>query len=139
MSNALVKRRERIARVRRVEHVLASGAAAAAEAQLASLEASAERVLSLRLMLTTGVGSISSETLASQGELAHRLDVARFGLADAIANARTTAEARAAERVAARIRQESAEKLKDRAVSAAEALAERRAAAMPRVIREKDA
>jgi hypothetical protein len=139
MSNALVKRRERIARVRRVEHVLASGAAAAAEAQLASLEASAERVLSLRLMLTTGVGNISSETLASQGELAHRLDVARFGLADAIANARTTAEARAAERVAARIRQESAEKLKDRAVSAAEALAERRAAAMPRVIREKDA
>lgn len=137
MSTSLVKRRERIARVRRVEHVLASGAAAAAEAQLASLEASAERVLSLRLMLTTGVGSISSETLASQGELAHRLDIARFGLADAIAGARATAETRVAERIAARVRQESAEKLKDRAAASAEALAERRMAAMPRAIREK--
>jgi hypothetical protein len=137
VSGSLVKRRERIARVRRVEHVLASGAAAAAEAQLASLQASAERVLSLRLMLTTGVGSISSETLASQGELAHRLDLARFGLADAIAGARATAEARIADRIAARVRQESAVKLKERAAAAAGAQAERRTAAMPRAIRDK--
>jgi len=35
--SSLVRRRERIARVRRVEHVLASGAAAAADAQLQTL------------------------------------------------------------------------------------------------------
>jgi len=127
--SSLVRRRERIARVRRVEHVLASGAAAAADAQLQTLEQSAARVLDLRLSLTTGVGSLTSQTLAAQGELAHRLDLARFGLADAIVGARATAAAKAGERIEARIRQESAERLADRAGKAAEILVERRASA----------
>ena len=126
--SSVVRRRERIARVRRVEHVLASGAAAAADAQLQTLEVSAARVLELRLSLTTGVGSLTSQTLAAQGELAHRLDLARFGLADAIAGARATAASKAAERVEARIRQESAERLVDRATKAADILVERRVA-----------
>ena len=125
--SGLVRRRERIARVRRVEHVLAAGAAAAAEAQLQTLEQSAARVLDLRLSLTTGIGSLTSQTLAAQGELAHRLDLARFGLADAIAGARATAAAKGAERIEARIRQESADRLAERAGKAAEALVERRA------------
>jgi hypothetical protein len=128
MSN-LVQRRERIARVRRVEHVLAAGAAAAADAQLQTLEQSAARVLELRLSLTTGVGNLTSQTLAAQGELAHRLDLARFGLADAIVGARATVAAKSAERLDARIRQESAERLAERAGKAADILVERRAAA----------
>lgn len=131
--SAVVKRRERIARVRRIEHVLAAGAAAAAENQLASLETSAARVLDLRLSLTTGVGSLLSESLAARGELAHRLDLARFGLADAIAGARAVVETRSAERIEARVRQESAERLVARAESDANALAERRASAQVRV------
>jgi hypothetical protein len=131
--SAVVKRRERIARVRRVEHVMAAGAAAAAEAQLQSLENSASRVLELRLSLTTGMGSMLSESLAARGELAHRLDVARFGLADAIAGARAVVATRAAERVEARIRQESADRLVTRAESEANALSERRAAANVRL------
>ncbi len=127
--STVVKRRERIARVRRVEHVLAAGAAAAAEAQLESLESSAARVLELRLSLTTGLGSMLSESLAARGELAHRLDVARFGLADAIAGARAVVATRSAERVEARIRQESADRLVSRAEDQADAIAERRAAA----------
>ncbi|WBO22115.1 hypothetical protein [Sphingomonas abietis] len=127
--SAIVKRRERIARVRRVEHVMAAGAAAAAESQLESLENSAARVLDLRLSLTTGMGSMLSESLAARGELAHRLDIARFGLADAIAGARAVVATKAAERVEARIRQESADRLVTRAESDADALAERRAAA----------
>jgi hypothetical protein len=127
--SAVVRRRERIARVRRVEHVLAAGAAAAAEAQLESLENSAARVLDLRLSLTTGMGSMLSESLAARGELAHRLDIARFGLADAIAGARAVVASKSAERVEARIRQESADRLVTRAESDANAIAERRAAA----------
>jgi len=129
MSN-LAQRRERIARVRRIEHVQASGAAAAAEAQLQTLEQSAARVLDLRLSLTTGVGSLNSQTLAAQGELAHRLDLARFGLADAIAGARATAAVKVAERIEARVRQESAERLVERATVEADRLVERRRSAM---------
>jgi hypothetical protein len=128
----VVKRRERIARVRRVEHMQAAAASAAAEAQLGSLEQSAARVLDLRLQLTSGVGATSAETLAARGELAHRLDLARFGLADAIAGARSVVENKSAERVAARIRQESAERLVERAQHDEDALVEKRAGANPR-------
>jgi len=124
--NAVVRRRERIARVRRVEHAQASGAAAVAEAQLESLEQGAARVLDLRFSLTAGVGNMLAGTLAAQGELAHRLDVARFGLTDAIAGARAVAKAKAVERVEARIRQESAERLAERAALHAEEVAEYR-------------
>lgn len=130
---SVVKRRERIARVRRVEHMQAAAAAAAAEAQLGSLEQSAARVLDLRLQLTSGVGATSAETLAARGELAHRLDLARFGLADAIASAQSVVDSKAAERVAARIRQESAERLVDRAQHDEDALAEKRASANARM------
>jgi len=128
----VVKRRERIARVRRVEHMQAAAAAAAAEAQLGSLEQSAARVLDLRLQLTSGVGATSAETLAARGELAHRLDLARFGLADAIAGARSVVENKAAERIAARIRQESAERLVERAQHDEDTLIEKRAGANAR-------
>jgi hypothetical protein len=126
MSSAIVKRRDRIARVRRVEHALAAAAAAKADAHLDSLESSAQRVLDLRLTLTAGVGSLDAAMLAAKGELAHRLDVARFGLTDAIASARSAAELRKNERIAARIRQESAEKLRQRAADYAAAAAEKR-------------
>jgi len=128
----VVKRRERIARVRRVEHMQAAAASAAAEAQLGSLEQSAARVLDLRLQLTSGVGATSAETLAARGELAHRLDLARFGLADAIAGARSVVENKSAERVAARIRQESAERLVERAQHDEDTLIEKRAGANAR-------
>ncbi len=137
MNTTTVKRRERIARVRRVEHAQALGAAALAEQQLRSLEQSAARVLDLRLSLTTGVGSMPAETLAACGELAHRLDVARFGLTDAIVGARATAAVKAAERIEARIRQESAERLVERAATEVSDLAEARmsSAARPRSVR----
>jgi hypothetical protein len=67
--NATVKRRERIVRVRRVEHVQALGASAVAEAQLQSLEQSAARVLDLRLSLTSDVGHMPAETLAAGANL----------------------------------------------------------------------
>lgn len=136
--SALVKRRERIARVRRVEHAQAAAAAAEAESQLASLTFSERRLTELRCSLSSETGAFSAETLASRAELALRLDEARFGLAPAIAGARATAQARELQRIEARVRQESAEKLGQRAVADAARLAERRAAGrvQPRSTRE---
>jgi flagellar biosynthesis chaperone FliJ len=135
--SSLVRRRERIARVRRVEHVQAAVAAQAAELQLRSLEDSAHRLMELRVSLTAGAGMTSADTLSAQGELAYRLDVARFGLGDAIAGARATVATRDAERIEARKRQESAEKLGERAVRQADRRAEHRAAtySRPRIVR----
>lgn len=131
MSASLVRRRERIARVRRVEHAQAAAHAAAAEMQLASLEASENRLTTIRASLSWELGDFSAATLASRAELALRLDEARFGLTDAIVNARATAEARTAERIDARKRQESAEKLGERAEAEMARAAERRAAGRP--------
>ena len=130
--SSLVHRRERIARVRRVEHVHASAAAAAAEQQLRALEQSAQRLMELRVSLSAGAGMTYADTLSAQGELAYRLDMARFGLSDSIANARATHAVKEEERIEARKRQESAEKLGERAAVDAEHRAERRAAAYAR-------
>ena len=134
--STLAQRRERIARVRRVEHVQASVASAAAEQQLTVLEQSARRLMELRVSLTAGAGMTYSDTLSAQGELAYRLDMARFGLSDSIANARATHAIREGDRIEARKRQESAEKLGERAAVDAERRAERRAAtyARPRAV-----
>jgi hypothetical protein len=134
--SSLVRRRERIARVRRVEHVQAAVAAQAAEQQLHALEQSAQRLMELRVSLTAGAGMTCADTLSAQGELAYRLDMARFGLSDSIANAQATHALKEAERIEARKRQESAVKLGERAVVDADRRAERRAAtyARPRVM-----
>ena len=124
----LVKRRERIARVRRVEHAMAAAQAMQAETQLEALVGSETRLTQIRCSLSSEAGSFAAETLASRAELALRLDEARFGLTDAIVAARQAVALRQAERLEARIRQESAEKLGERAVAQAARDAERRAA-----------
>lgn len=135
MSTPLVKRRERIARVRRIQHAQAAAVASAAELQLASLEFSEARLTELRASLASPTGSFSAESLASRAELALRLDEARFGLVPTIADARATAGLRIAERGEARRLQESAEKLVERAGDHERQRAERRAAASPRPLR----
>ncbi|WP_419827958.1 hypothetical protein [Sphingomonas sp.] len=135
--NAVVKRRERIARVRRVQHAQAAAMATAAELHLSSLEHSEGRLTELRASLSSATGTFAAETLASRAELALRLDEARFGLIPTIDGARATAELRAAERMEARRLQESADRLTERAADAANRLAERRASASPRVERKR--
>jgi hypothetical protein len=130
VSASLVKRRERIARVRRVQHTQAAALSAAAEMQLSNLESSEQRLTSIRASLSWELGDFSAATLASRAELGLRLDEARFGLIDAIAGARATFEAREAERIEARKNQESAEKLGERAAAEAARAAERRMSAM---------
>ncbi|MET0270205.1 MAG: hypothetical protein ABW173_07230 [Sphingomonas sp.] len=114
----LVRKRARIVRVRHVQHLQASAQAAQAEGRVATLEANAERLAMLRGSLTPEPGTLFAATLSNAGELAMRLDAARDGMTPAIRDARASAERLGMARMEARIRQESAERLGERAQAA---------------------
>ena len=124
--NGTVRQRSRIVRVRRIQHDLAACAAAEAAGQVHKLEMSRERLVQMRRELRPVEGLTSGASLARMGELAMRLDTARHGLGKNIDTARSVAAARESTRLAARRDQESAEKLEQAAIGAAERLAERR-------------
>lgn len=121
----------RVARVRRVQHLQAAGEAAAAQGKLDALEGNAERLAALRASLAAGE-AVSGAALGSVGELAARLDAARDTLAHAIGRQRETVTLRLAERTAADIARESAERLQVRAVAEMQRLIEERMAAAVR-------
>ena len=123
---AALRQRQRIVRVRKIQHGLAANAAVTAAGRVRSLELSRERLLQMRAELKTVAGPTSGQALAQMGELAMRLDSARLGLGPTIDSARSAAATREAERLAARRDQESAEKLEDMAFRAAEELAEQK-------------
>lgn len=123
----LVKRRERVVRVRRVQHLQAQAVVAQAETRLATLESNSERLHQLRESLAIEPGMQSGATFANAAEMAMRLDGARAGLTDAIVGAKAAVDKYAALRLEARIRQESAERLGEQAARALAAYRERRA------------
>ena len=124
--SAALRQRQRIVKVRRIQHALAANAAATAAGRVRNLELSRERLLQMRAELKPVEGPTCGQALAQMGELAQRLDSARLGLGQTIESARSAAAIREAERLTARRDQESAEKLEDIAVRAAEALAEQK-------------
>ncbi len=124
--SALLRQRQRIVRVRKIQHALAANAAAAAAGRVRNLELSRARLLQMRAELRAVEGPTSGQALAQMGELAMRLDSARVGLGPTIDSARSAAAIREAERLAARRDQDSAEKLEDIAVRAADELAEQK-------------
>ncbi len=123
---AALRQRQRIVKVRRIQHALAANAAATAAGRVRSLELSRERLRQMRAELKPVAGPTCGQALAQMGELAMRLDSARLGLAPTIESARSAAATREAERLAARRDQESAEKLEEMAFRAAEELAEQK-------------
>lgn len=127
--SAMLRQRSRMVRVRRIQHGLAASAAAQASGQVELLENSAEQLARLRDGIGADGGVTNGNALATRGELAMRLDAARAGLQAPIARARSASAAQEQLRLAARRDQESAEKLQQRAASAAARLAERRAPA----------
>ncbi|OHT21326.1 flagellar export protein FliJ [Edaphosphingomonas haloaromaticamans] len=129
---AMVRRRERIVRARTIQQLAAEARLAQAEGRLASLTDSADRLGQLRDSLGLGPGGFSAAVLANAGEMAMRLDNARAGLADAIVGARATVETCTAQRLEARIRSESAQRLADKAAVALEAWREKRQAVASR-------
>jgi hypothetical protein len=139
---AVVKRRERLVRVRKVQHLQATAVAAQAEARAETLEQNAARLVSLRGSLTAMPGTTFAGALSNAGELSMRLDAARHGMNGALADARVTADRLGTLRLEARIRQESAEKLGGQADAAYAAWRERRASTPHRrkpAARENDA
>lgn len=131
-------RRARITRVRRVQHLQAVGAAAAAEGKLVQLEGNAERLQSLRASLSGEAGVTSGAALSNANELATRLDDVRHGLSKAIGSAREAVELRKQERIGTNIALESAERLQVRAVAAMHKMIEERMAASFRPRRKDD-
>ena len=129
--SALLDRRARIARVRRVQHLHAAAEAAQAEGRVASLESTADHLLQLTHALGHAPGGLSGGQLGNAAELAMRLDTVRHGLTGTIVAARSTALAQVARRVEARILQESAERLEERAARAIELVREQRLATIP--------
>lgn len=124
--SALAKQRARIARVRRVQHLQAVGAAAVAEGRLVQLEGNAARLAAVRATLAQDVGATSGAALGNVGELAVRLDTVRAGLTGAIDSARDVVDLRTAARTASHIKREGAERLQVRAVAEMQALIEQR-------------
>lgn len=124
--NGLVRQRQRIVRVRKIQHGLAASAAVEAANRVAILEMNEARLARMRNDLRPAEGATTGAALARMGELAMRLDAARHGLAPSIESARALAASLMGEQHAARRDQESAEKLEQVAVGLAEELAERR-------------
>ena len=124
--SGLLRQRQRIVRVRKIQHALAANAAAEAVGRVRNLELSRERLLQMRAELKPVQGPTTGQALAQMGELALRLDSARLGLGQTIDSARSAAATREAERLVARRDQESAEKLEGIAFRAAEDLAEQK-------------
>ena len=122
----VIRQRERIVRVRRIQHSLAAASAAEAAGHVHMLETNRERLANMRSELHAAEGLTSGASLARMGELAMRLDTARVGLGRTIDSARSIAALRETARLTARRGQESAEKLQQAAIGAAERLAERR-------------
>ncbi len=125
----LVRQRARIGRIRRIQHNLAAFAAARASGHVEMLEANEEKLKQMRFGLSSATGPTSGAALASRGELAMRLESAREGLRPTIAGARVAAQLREQARLEARRDQESAEKLEQRAASAAARAEDKRMAA----------
>lgn len=127
--NAAVRKSLRFARVRAVQHNLAAVAAHKAAKQVEALEASIGKLVSLRDGMCAAPGAASGAALAATGEIAMRLDQARATVAVSAANARIRAIGFQEARLAARLKQETADKLTGKAIKAAEQQVERKLAA----------
>lgn len=128
---AVVQRRARICRAREVQHLQAAAHAAQANGLVAHLSAQSSQIANLSASMTPAPGGASrAVTLANAGELVMRLRDAHVQLCRALTDAEAKAAERSAERVEARIREESARQLVDRARAALEKVTERRMAAL---------
>lgn len=127
---SMIRQRARIARVRRIQHDLAALAAAKAAGHVQMLETNHQRLKVMREGLGSEPGLTSGSALSSRGELAVRLEAARDGLGKTIDGARAAASFRERARIGARRDQESADKLQQKALSAAARSEDRRNAAL---------
>lgn len=104
--NQTAARRARILRLRTMEHRVAAVRLAQADAAHASVVQVAQRVAALRDQVNVVEGLQNGSDLHSMAELAERLDRARTGLDRSLAEAAEVRDARDAERIAARLKED---------------------------------
>lgn len=130
--NKLVSRRNRVLRVRHVQHQQALAETVAARDAQRSLENNAERIRTIRGELFDGDGVVDGASLAARRELASRLDQAGRQLEGAIYDARRKVDQKEGLRLIANREREIADKLKARAIRAREEYRERQIQKLPR-------
>lgn len=130
--NKLVSRRNRVLRVRHVQHQQALAETVAARDAQRSLESNAERIRTIRGELFDGEGVVDGASLAARRELASRLDQAGRQLEGAIYDARRKVDQKEGLRLIANREREIADKLKARAIRAREEYRERQIQKLPR-------
>lgn len=114
----LTDRRSRIVRVRQMEHRVARAKLATAEAALANLDRISVRISSLRATLKPNAERTTGLALKSMAEMALRLDAAQSDLAAPIRGAKHERTRSMADRLAAKSREDGAEKLREKALHA---------------------
>jgi len=127
----LIASRKRLLRVRGVQHSQAVAAVVAARDEAAQIANNAERIAKVRSELFGEAGITTGAALASQRELAVRLERAGRQLDGALYDANRRVDARDAERIVDDRDREIAERLKDKAHAAREAQREKRLNALP--------
>jgi hypothetical protein len=110
-------RRARLLRLRTIEHRVAKAKLARADATLTNLSRIAARIAGLREGLGAGVGGTSGMGLKAMAEMSARLDAAQIGMSAPIDEAEARRAEYSALRIAAQQKEDSAEKLHDKAAT----------------------
>ncbi|HEX7743446.1 MAG TPA: hypothetical protein VF442_13610 [Sphingobium sp.] len=130
--NGLIARRQRLLRVRHVQHAMAAGETARARDEAEGIARNAERLHKVRGDLFASQGTATGASFAAMQELAGRLEQAGRQLDGALYDARRKVEAKEGLSLAANRDREIALKLKDRARADMEEWRENKLAALPR-------
>ncbi len=128
----MLGRRQRVLRVRHVQHALAVAETVRAQDEANSIAHNAERLRRVRGELFENRGQATGASFAAMQELASRLEHASRQLDGALYDARRKVEAKQGLSLAANREREIAAKLKDRAHADLEEWRENKLAALPR-------
>ena len=128
----MVARRQRVLRVRHVQHAMAVAETARARDEAEGIARNADRLRQVRGDLFTNQGAATGASFAAMQELAGRLEQAGRQLDRALYDARRKVEVKEGLSLAANRDREIAEKLKDRARADLEEWRETKLAALPR-------
>jgi flagellar biosynthesis chaperone FliJ len=128
----LVNRRQRVLRVRHVQHAMAVAETARARDEVAGIAHNIERLSRVRAELFGGEGLATGASLAAMQELATRLEQAGRQLDGALYDAKRKVETKEGLTLAANREKEIASRLKDRARATLEEWRENKLAALPR-------
>ncbi|MCH4150387.1 MAG: hypothetical protein LKF30_00330 [Sphingobium sp.] len=131
MSGKLVSRRQRLVRVREVQHAMAVADTVRAQDEANSIENNARRLERVRADLFKSDSNILGGSFAAYREMADRLERAGRQLEGALYDARKTIDLRQEQQVVASREKEIAERLREQAAARVEAQREARIAAVP--------